>query len=104
MSDEDEGMTYEPNLDDAAIKIVDRAIKALAVEFGDDRQVPRFVVVVEAPPDGRIGIASTGDDAVDAHRMLALGAGSVRSGMSPETLKRARAQWTQMGDLWKRRN
>lgn len=88
-----DGMSREPDLTDPTIVWVDRAIKALIREFSADPKGPRFVVVVETPPDGRIGIASTGDDDVDTHRMLTLGASSVRHGMSDADRRRARRFW-----------
>jgi hypothetical protein len=87
------GMSHEPDLDDAAQAFVHRTMEAIKREFDGDPQVPRFVVVVEMPPDGRIGIASTGDDNIDTHRMLALGAASVRNTMTPAEKQKARQQW-----------
>lgn len=94
----------EPNPEDPAEAFVDRVIKAIGSEFADDELVPRFTVVVDMPPDGRIGIASTGDNAPDIHRMLALGAGSVRRAMTPDELREARHRWTELADLFERRN
>jgi hypothetical protein len=89
-----EGMYDRPDLTDPAQVFVDRAIKALTNEFRDDEQMPRFVVaVIEYPPEGRVALASTGDDEVDTHRILTFAAASVRNGMSDEERRRARARW-----------
>lgn len=104
MTDDLGGMTSEPDMDDLVQVYVDRCIKALMEEFKNDDQVPRFAVVAETPPEGHIGIASTGDDAPDVHRMLTLGASSVRNAMTPEQRREARLYWDQMRAGLERRN
>lgn len=91
-----EGMRPEPDLDDPVQRIVHRAMTALLAEFDGDAEVPRFAIVAEAPPEGRIGIASTGDDSADVHRMLALGAASVRASMGDDQRESARRLWATM--------
>lgn len=104
-------MHPDPNLDDPREAIVHRVITALRAEFSDDEQVPRFVVVAELPPDGAIeiiarggiGIASSGDDAIDTHRMLTLAAASVRGGMTEATRVKARELWSLLAAGFERR-
>lgn len=99
-----EGMASEPDPEDVGLAYADRAIKAMAAEFKDDKQVPRFVVVVETPPDGEIfmthlggrtAIASTGDDAHDTFRMLMMATLSIRRSMSGEAHARALQWWNE---------
>lgn len=87
-------MTNKPDESDPAQMFVHRAMEALKNEFKGDAQLPRFIVVVEMPPDGRIGIASTGDDEVDTHRILTLGAAAVSNAMTPEEKTQARKFWS----------
>jgi len=97
-------MTPELDEGDPGVVYVDRAIKALVAEFAGDEQVPRFVCVVEYPPAGRVGIASTGEDGIDTHRMLTLGAAAIRSAMSPTERRRARDHWQLMKAGFEARN
>lgn len=61
-------------------------MEAIKREYASDPMTPRFVVVIEYPKDplakkkadGRIAIASTGDDPLDTHRLLALGIGAIK--------------------------
>lgn len=91
--------------DDPAAKWADRAIQALYREFAADAQCPRFVIVVETPPDGevltthfgnRLGLASSGDDEIDTHRLLLMAALAVRRSMSGEIHTRAVKLWDEM--------
>lgn len=83
----EDGLRRVPNLDDPGEVHTHRIIKAIEREYGDERPRPRVVVVVEYPgfegaqtaQDGRIAVASTGDDALDTHRMLALGIGALKA-------------------------
>lgn len=99
---------------DPAVAFAHRVLRLCKAEFADDDQLPRFVVVVETPPVGeivvvrpmtqpRIGIASTGDDEIDTHRMLALAAGAIRSGMSESTKAQARMMWQTLRAGFERR-
>lgn len=98
------GMGHTPDLNDPSVALVHRAMEAVRREFATDDQVPRFVMVAETPPDGRIGVASTGDDEPDTHRMLTLAAASVRSTMTPDDRRRARALWDTLRAGFERRN
>jgi hypothetical protein len=64
-----------------------RVMEAIKREYASDPLMPRFVVVIEYPKDalakvaadGRIALASTGDDPLDTHRLLALGIGACKA-------------------------
>jgi hypothetical protein len=99
-----EGMKDEPDLSAEEERLVHIAIEAVKAAFVGEPQAPRFVMVVELPPVGRIAIASTGDDEVDTHRMLAMAAGAVRAGMTPATKRRARQLWDAERAGFERRN
>lgn len=76
-----------PDLDESdAAQVHSRRVKeAIDREYKGDPFMPRIVVVIEYPkgndpnhPEGRVAIASTGTDALDTHRMLALGIGAMK--------------------------
>lgn len=103
-----EGMERELPEGDPALAIADRALQAMAREFKDNKQWPRFVVIVETPPEGEVfvkglpgsssyvAIASQADDEIDTHRLLLVAALSVRRAMSGETHARAVKMWDDM--------
>lgn len=66
---------------DPAQVLVHRAMEAVqrafVAEFGLDPQVPNVTIVVSAPPDGRIGIASTEPNPNDVLGALQAGWGAV---------------------------
>jgi hypothetical protein len=77
------GFTNRPTSEEAWI--AHGALEAILREFAGNTlgtgQVPRFVVTAEIPPDGRVGVASTGDGAVDTLRMAVLALGAAKSGV-----------------------
>lgn len=95
MTDQPE-LRGEPDPNDCVQMDAHRVIQAVYREYEGDAQVPRFVVVIESPPDGRVGIATSADDAVDAHRITTLLAASLRNAMTPEQKAAARIFWDTM--------
>jgi hypothetical protein len=96
--------SHEPDRSDPGQVLAERAMMALNREFIADEQVPRFVIVIETPPHGRIAIGSTADDDVDIHRLLTLGASAARVSMSDVDKRRARRYWEQSAADFLRRN
>lgn len=74
------GFTNTPG-DDPATLEAHRAIEAILREYGAASQIPRFVVMAEVPPDGRVGVASTGDNAIDTLRIAVLALGAAKAGV-----------------------
>lgn len=81
------GYSDTPDMNEPAIAAAHRGIEAIrAVDFRDlfGDQGPRFLVIAETPPDGKLGIASTGDDAIDTLRIAALAFGLAKAGVRAE--------------------
>lgn len=86
MSRAPRGWSEQPDPKDPAQVHSHRVMDAIKREYANDPMLPRFVVVIEYPKDehakaagdGRIALASSGDDPIDTHRMLALGVGAIK--------------------------
>jgi hypothetical protein len=71
--------SYEPRGENE--HFAKRVMDAVRAEFAGDEQMPRFVVVIETPPDGDVAIASSGDDAADTLRLTFMGSGVASRGV-----------------------
>lgn len=87
-------MSREPS--EPGHELGDRILAAVSRELAGETQLPRLVIMIELPPDGRINLISQGDDEVDTYRMLALAAAAARAAMKPAERARARAFWKAM--------